>query len=373
MRLTRAGIDLNALRHNFQIVRKRVGSKVKVMGVVKANAYGHGAVEVARVLVSAGCEFLGVAFPEEGIALRNGGLTAPILVLAGALPDQIPAILSNDLLPTVTTTEVASFIDREVAHSGRPPVKVHIKVDSGMERQGQRVEEAFPFVSDVCRMKHLSVEGIYSHFANSDDTTSSFPKEQLDRYLNFMRTLERGGIEIPLRHIANSGGITNMPEAHCTLVRPGIMLYGYAPSRSNPENDTLRPVLSLTSAVMFVKQVPAGTSISYGRTYFTKAKTKIATVPIGYADGYSRSLSNKAYVLVRGRLCPVVGTICMDQLMIDTGEDGSVQVGDEVTLIGSSGGETITAWDIAEQTGTIPYEVLTGIGERVPRVYHHEG
>jgi len=373
MRLTRAGIDLNALRHNFQIVRKRVRSNVKVMGVVKANAYGHGALEVARVLVSAGCEFLGVAFPEEGIALRKGGITAPILVLTGALPDQIPDILENDLLPTVTTSGVASLIDRAAAQSGRPPVKVHIKVDSGMTRQGQRVEEAFPFVSDVCRMKHLSVEGIYSHFANSDDTSSTFPKEQLDRYLNFLRTLERGGIEIPHRHIANSGGIINMPDSHCTLVRPGIMLYGYAPARSNEESESLKPVLSLTSAVMFLKQVPAGTSISYGRTYFTKTMSTIATIPIGYADGYSRNLSNRAHVLLRGKRCPVVGTICMDQLMVDTGEEADVKVGDEVTLIGSSGGETITAWDIAEKMGTIPYEVLTGIGERVPRVYHHEG
>jgi alanine racemase len=373
MRLTRAGIDLNALRHNFQIVRKRVGSNVKVMGVVKANAYGHGALEVARALISAGCEYLGVAFPEEGIALRTGGITAPILVLTGILPDQIPAILANDLLPTVTTTEVAGYLDREAARSGRPPVRVHCKVDSGMGRQGQRVEEALPFVAGACRMKHLAVEGIYSHFANSEETASPFAKEQLELFMTFVRKLEKEGIEIPLRHIANSGGIINMPESHCTLVRPGIMLYGYAPARTSPESETLRPVLSLTSAVTFLKEVPAGTSISYGRTWFTKTETIIATVPIGYADGYSRRLSNRSHVIIRGRRCPVVGTVCMDQLMVDAGANAAVQIGDEVTLIGSAGGETVTAWDLADQAGTIPYEILTGIGERVPRVYHHEG
>jgi alanine racemase len=222
-------------------------------------------------------------------------------------------------------------------------------------------------------MKHLAVEGIYSHFANSEETASPFAKEQLELFMTFVRKLEKEGIEIPLRHIANSGGIINVPESHCTLVRPGIMLYGYAPARTSPESKTLRPVLSLTSAVTFLKEVPAGTSISYGRTWFTKSETIIATVPIGYADGYSRRLSNRSQVIIGGRRCPVVGTVCMDQLMVDAGANAAAQIGDEVTLIGSAGGETVTAWDLADQAGTIPYEILTGIGERVPRVYHHEG
>ena len=368
MRLTRAEIDRQALRYNFDGIKKKVGTDVKIMGIVKANAYGHGMIEVASTLVDFGIDHLGAGFLEEGITLREKGVRVPILVLGGVLGNQVRQFLEYDLEITVSSIEIAERIEHEIQSNGGMKAKVHLKIDTGMERIGVRAENALQFVEKVCRLKHLEVVGIYSHFATSDEKDKSFASEQLDRFRTLLDTLHNRGIEIPLRHIANSGAVLDVPDSYFSMVRPGIMLYGIYPSKETSENIPLRPVLSLKSKVVFIKEVPAGQGISYGRKYVTSKKTRVATIPIGYGDGYSRRLTNNVEVLVGGKRCPVVGTICMDQLMVDIGFDAQVHVGDDVVLIGRDNNETISAWEIAEKLGTIPYEILTGIAVRVPRI-----
>jgi len=370
MRLTRAEIDLKNLRDNFDGIRKRVGSGVKVMGVVKANGYGHGMVRVAQALSEFGVDYLGVGFLEEGIELRRQGIWMPILVLGGVLGSQIQDFLYQDLEITVSSLEIARQISSVAERSGKK-AKVHLKIDTGMERIGVRSEHAPQFVQEVSSLKSLDVVGIYSHLATSGDRDKSFAHTQLSRFDEVLRNISRLGINIPLQHIANSGAILDLPNSYYTMVRPGIMLYGMYPTLETTRSVPLSAVFSLRSTVVFIKEVSANTSISYGRTYFTSSRTRIATVPLGYGDGYSRRLSNQTHVLIHGKGCPVVGTICMDQLMVDIGEDAEVHVGDEVTLIGQDGSEAISAWDLAEKIGTVPYEVFTGVTERVPRVYIH--
>lgn len=365
MRLTRAEIDLTALKHNYDGVRRRVGPNVKIMGVVKANAYGHGIVEIARALERYGCDQLGVAFLEEGIVLREHGVQVPILVLGGVLGEQIKEFIRHRLDITVCSVSIAERVDREIASDHGNKAKVHLKIDTGMTRLGVKAEHALAFVRRVRELKNVDIVGIFSHFATSDEHDKSFAYEQLDRFNRLLGELEATGIKIALRHMANSGAILDMPDANFSMVRPGIMLYGCYPSKATSESVSLKPVLSLKSKVVYLKEVAAKTSISYGRTYFTDSSTMIATVPVGYGDGYSRRLTNRTDVLIRGRRYPVVGTICMDQLMVDVGKNSDIAIGDDVVLIG----ESITAWDIAERSGTIPYEVLTALHERVPRQY----
>jgi alanine racemase len=368
MRLTQAEIHLRALQHNYDGIRKRVGPNVKIMGVVKANAYGHGSREIAKALVGFGCEYLGVAFLEEAVELREAGITIPILVLTGAYGYDIRKFFDYNLDITVASVEMAEFVDREAVRKGNTKARVHLKIDTGMERIGVRAEHAVEFVKKVHCLQQIELIGIYSHFATSDETDKAFAYEQLRRFQALIDQLEAAGIRIPLKHIANSGAVLDMPESYFSMVRPGIMLYGYYPSRETSESISLQPVLSLRSKIHFLKEVNAQTSISYGRTYTTSSKTKIATVPAGYADGYSRRLTNRGEVLIKGKRFPVAGTICMDQLMIDVGTEANVNVGDDVTLLGSDSNETISAWDIADMLGTIPYEILSGIAARVPRV-----
>ena len=368
MRLTCAEIDRQALRHNFDGIKKKVGKDVKIMGIVKANAYGHGVIETSRSLVDFGIDHLGVGFLEEGIFLREKGITVPILVLGGVLGHQVAHFLEHDLEITVSSIEIAERIEQEIQANGKKKAKVHLKIDTGMERIGVRAEHALMFVERVCGLHHLDVVGIYSHFATSDEKDKSFANGQLEQFHSVLDSMQKIGIEIPFKHIANSGAILDMPDSYCSMVRPGIMLYGIYPSEETSESVSLRPVLSLKSKVVFMKEVPAGKGISYGRKYITPSKTRVATVPIGYGDGYSRRLTNNADVLIGGKRCPVIGTICMDQLMVDIGFDLPVHVGDDVVLIGRDGSEMISAWEIAHKVGTIPYEVLTGIAARVPRM-----
>jgi alanine racemase len=369
MRRTRAEVDLQALRFNYESIRKHLGPGVKIMGIVKANGYGHGILEVARALARFGCDYLGVGFLEEGIELRKGGITLPVLVLGGVLGSQIGEFLEHDLEITVSSPSVAELVDAEAGKNGPRKARVHLKIDTGMERIGVRAEHAVPFVEHTCRYSHLDVAGLYSHFATSDERDKTFARRQLERFNDVLRTLERLHIEIPLKHIANSGAIIDLPESYFNLVRPGIMLYGYYPSRETSERIPIRPVLSLKSGIVYLKEVPANTSISYGRAYLTSSPTRIATVPVGYGDGYTRRLTNRTDVLIGGARFPVVGTICMDQIMVDVGAGSAVATGDEVVLVGKQGSEEITMWDLAEKTGTIPYELLTGLSPRVPRVY----
>ncbi len=339
------------------------------MGIVKANAYGHGIIEIAEALMQFGCDYLGVGFLEEGIEIRKHGITAPTLVLGGVLGSQVSEFLDYDLDITVSSLVIAERVNLEAQRKGGKKARVHLKIDTGMERIGVRSEHAVSFVEQVCRMKYLDVVGIYSHLATSDEKDKSFTFHQLERFDTVLAKLHVMHIDIPLKHIANSGAIIDFPESYYTMVRPGIMLYGYYPSQETSESIPLQPVLSLSSEVVYLKEVPAHTSISYGRKYYTSTTTRIATVPIGYGDGYSRRLTNKTEVLIRGMRFPVVGTICMDQLMVDVGMNTHVAVGDEVVLIGKQESERISLWDISAKFGTIPYEVLTGLLPRIPRVY----
>ncbi len=368
MRLTRAEIDLRALRHNVNAVRGHIPEKVKIMGLVKANAYGHGIVRIARELVACGVDYLGVGFLEEGIVLRQSGISCPILVLGGVLGSG-SEFLRHDLEITVASVEIARRMDEEAGRPGGEKARVHLKVDTGMERIGVRAENALPFIKQAVGLKNLEVIGLYSHFATSDEKDKTFALDQLRRFTLLLDRIRAEKIEIPLVHMANSGAILDLPQSCFSMVRPGIILYGIYPSRQPSGAIPLQPVASLHSAVVYTKEVEAGTSISYGRRYVTPRRTRIATIPIGYGDGYNRLLTNSGEALIGGRRYPVAGTVCMDQTMLDLGPDSEVRVGDEVVLLGRDGAESISAWDIAEKIGTIPYEVFTGITDRVPRVY----
>lgn len=369
MRLTRAEIHLSSLKYNFDGIRQRVGSGVKIMGVVKANAYGHGSVEIARALIGFGCEYLGVAILEEGIELRKAGISAPVLVLGGVLGSQISEFLHHDLEITVSSIEIGERINREVKAMGRPKARVHLKIDTGMERIGVRAENAPVFVERMCRLPFLDVVGVYTHLATSDERDQSFAMDQLRRFDILLRHVDKAGLSIPLMHVANSGAIIDLPSSYYSMVRPGIMLYGYYPSLETSESIPLRRVLRLKSNVVFKKEVGAGVSLSYGRKFITPSRTMIITVPIGYADGYPRRLTNRTDVIIHGTRYPAVGTICMDQMMVNIGMNAEISVGDEVCLLGDDGKESISAWELTNKIESLPYELLSGIAPRVPRVY----
>jgi alanine racemase len=369
MRLTHAEIDLNKLRNNINEVKRAISPGVKIMGIVKANAYGHGLVEISKALVSNGIDYLGVGFLEEGIILRQEGITAPILVLGGVLGSQIREFLENNLEITVSSIEIAERIEQEVQRENRKKARVHLKIDTGMERIGVHAETALPFVERVSRMPHIDVLGIYSHFATSDERDKSFVKNQLNRFTELLQKVQSAGIHIPEIHFASSGAILDSPDTYFTMVRPGIILYGVYPSQETSERFPVEPILTLKSNVVFLKELAPGTSISYGRKYYTKDRIRVATVPIGYGDGYSRGLTNIGEVLIRGKRFPVVGVVCMDQIMVNVGHEAEVHVGDEVVLIGSSGDQNISVWDLALKSGTNAYEFLTGLAARVPRKF----
>ncbi|TAK54744.1 MAG: alanine racemase [Bacteroidetes bacterium] len=369
MRVTRVEIDLQALRHNFTLLKKKIGEKVKFMTVVKDNAYGHGMVRISQSLQEYGADYFAVAHADEGVILRQNNIKLPILVLVGFQKDEIHTIVENDLDVSIPSVDKAEYLQAELEKLGKQKANVHLKIDTGMGRIGVRTERAIQFIQKVSTLHRLNVVGLYSHFATSDEADTSFANYQHAQFRHVLSELARLKIEIPYIHIANSAAVLQMPDTYQSMIRPGLALYGINPSKEEKNNIGLKPVLSLKSSMNFWKVSPANMSISYGRTYFTKTATKIATVPIGYGDGYSRRLSNKAEVLIQGKRFPVVGTICMDQIMIDVGIHSTIHVGDDVVLIGSSGDETISAWELAEKLDTIPYEVLTGITERVPRVY----
>ncbi len=371
MRLTHAEIDLNKLRNNLNEVKRAITPDVKIMGIVKANAYGHGLVEISKALVGCGIDYLGVGFLEEGIILRQEGITVPILVLGGVLGSQVREFLENKLEITVSSIEIAERIEQEVQRENRKKARVHLKIDTGMERIGVHAETALPFVERVSRMPHIDVVGIYSHFATSDENDKSFVKYQLNRFTELLQKVQSAGIHIPEIHFASSGAILDSPDTYFTMVRPGIILYGVYPSQETSERFPVEPILTLKSNIVFLKELAPGTSISYGRKYYTKDRIRVATIPIGYGDGYNRGLTNIGEVLIRGKRFPVVGVVCMDQIMVNVGHKAEVHVGDEVVLIGSSGDQTISVWDLALKCGTNAYEFLTSLAARVPRKFLH--
>lgn len=359
-------VNLSCLTHNLAAIRAHVG-EAKVMPILKANAYGHGLIEVAKLMVELGADYLGAAFLEEGLLLRQQGITTPILVLGSLAGEQIPLFIENDLTLTASSVEKLQLID-QAAEALKTRAKVHLKIDTGMERVGVHYYSAQKLLEASLQCQHVEIEGIYSHFANADAVDLGHAKLQLERFQEVLEFYPRHGLPTPLRHIANSAGILQIPESHLDMVRPGIMLYGVYPSAECQRAVAIKPALQWKSQVCYFKVVQAGSPVSYGSTWQSDHPVRVVTVPVGYGDGYFRALSNKAQVLIRGRRYPVVGRVCMDQMMVNV-EWETAYNGDDVTLIGNDGAEMIRAEDVAELAGTIPYEVLTNINTRVPRVY----
>jgi len=366
-RPTIAVIDMDALDHNFrEVVRCAEGQQV--LAVVKARAYGHGAVEVSKRLLRLGADMLGVALVEEGRELRAAGIDAPVLVMGATFPEQAEEMVSLKLTPSIFGLSAAQALS-EAAYRRRTTLNVHEKIDTGMGRIGIAPEDAPDLIDALRKLRNISVQGLMTHFADADLRDKQFASKQMDRFEALLKALEAKKITVPVRHAANSAAVLDFHRAFFTMIRPGLMLYGYNPLEEGALGADLRPVLSLATRIAFIKKVPAGVPISYGRTFTTKRESAVATLPIGYADGYGRGLSNRGEALVRGTRVPVVGRVCMDMCMIDVTDVPAVREGDDVVLIGSQGSERITADDIAAKTGTIAYEVLCGISSRVPRIY----
>ncbi|MDZ4286988.1 MAG: alanine racemase, partial [Prosthecobacter sp.] len=353
VRPTHVEVNLGRLAANLAATRAHVRS-AKVMTILKANAYGHGLVPVARHMVRCGADYLGVAFLEEGILLRKEGLSIPILVLGGIAGEQLPLFLKYDLTITAPSLEKLRLIDAAAGSLGLR-ARVHLKVDTGMERIGIHYYNASQLLEASLACRHVDVEGIYSHFANADSADLSHARVQLERFHEVLHFYPKRGLPMPLRHIANSAAILQLPESHLDMVRPGIMLYGVYPSSECARTVTVEPALTWKSKVAYFKVVQPGHPVSYGSTWQSDQPVRIVTVPVGYGDGYFRALSNHAEVIVRGERHPVVGRVCMDQVMVNIGQ-GTAYNGDEVILLGSSNGATITAAEMADWAGTIPYE-----------------
>jgi alanine racemase len=363
-RPTWAEINLNNLSYNLKQIKELLSPSTRIMVTIKADAYGHGLIPVARRLVSDGVDFLGVASIDEGIKLRDEGVGLPILILGLILKKDIAPVFRYKLTTTVSDEEFALFLNHKARRFGKP-VNVHIKVDTGMGRIGVLHQDAEKLVKKIHKLKFINIEGIFTHFAFAD-MNKRFTLYQIDLFNRLIQGLYKGGINIPLVHAANSMGIIDYKGSHFNMVRPGLVIYGLRPTQNLEIK--LKPVLSLKTRVIFIKKVPRGYGISYGHDYVTKKDTKIVTLPIGYGDGYPRNLSNKAPVLIGGRRFKVCGRVCMDQIMVDVG-DFPVKIGDEVALIGSQGKNKITAEELARICETIPYEIVCGLGSRIPRLY----
>lgn len=366
LRPTQVRVDLGALTHNLALLRAQAGGR-PVMAVVKANAYGHGLVEVARHYEACGVDSFGVALLEEGLTLREAGITRPILVFGGIPAVQMPALLRHGLELTAPSVAKLEQIEAAAAATGLM-ARVHLKIDTGMGRIGVQYFNAETLFEASLRCRHVEVAGVYSHFANADAADLGHARLQLERFLEALTFYERRGLPCPTRHIANSAALLQLPESHLDLVRPGIVLYGVAPGPECPLTLPLRPALTWRSRVVYFKVLPADHPVGYGSAWRSDRPERLVTVPCGYGDGYPRALSNRAEVLIGGRRCPIAGKICMDQFMAALG-DGSAYNGDEVVLVGCQDGECIRVEELAERAGTIAYEILTGIQARVPRVY----
>jgi alanine racemase len=363
-RATTASINLKAISYNISEIRKRIGDKRDLMAVVKADGYGHGSVKVSLSALKGGADCLGVAFPEEGEQLRKAGIEVPILVLGLIQPEEAYKVVNLRLDQTVCTLELAEALEQE-ARKASAQVNVHVKVDTGMGRIGVTPPDALGFVRRINRFENLKLMGIFSHLSSADEADKTLTKKQIAIFENVVREIEASGIKIPKKHIANSAGILDLPESYYDIVRPGIMIYGLYPSMHVSRSIKLKPAMTLKTKVIYLKSVSEGTPISYGRTFYTKKDTLVATLPVGYADGYSRLLSNQAYVLIKGQRATLIGRVCMDMCMIDVTGIKGVKPGDEVILFG----EDPSVDEIARIIGTINYEIVCWVGKRVPRIY----
>ena len=361
-------IDLNALRHNLLAIRKWVGPQIKILGIVKADAYGHGDSEVSRVLLNNGVEMLGIAILEEGIQLRDKGIKAPLLLLGGIFEEQIDTVIQYGLTPTVYDLKLAEVLSKR-AYYFNTIMKVHVYVDTGMGSIGVKYDKAVEFVKFAKNLKNLLIEGIYTHCSSSDEKDSAFTNLQIKRFRDVLDALDASKACIPLRHMANSGAILGYPEAYFAMVRPGLSLYGLYPSEDVSRNIGIKPVMSFKTRIIHIKDMESGDVVGYGRTYRITKPTRVATLPLGYDDGYNRLLSNQGEVIIRGKKASIIGRVCMDQCFVDVTNIKDVSVGDEVVLYGSQGQEIIPIESIAKQLNTIPYEVTCSISKRVPRIY----
>lgn len=366
--LTWAEIDLKAIARNVQAVKKRLDPTVGVMAVVKANAYGHGAVEVARAALAAGAEWLAVNRVEEGVALRQAGIEARTLVLGYCPPGQAGLVVEHNITPAVTTLDTAEALAERAQQLDREFV-IHVKIDTGMGRLGLLPEEAVDFVGALAEFSGLKIEGVFSHLATADDPDPSFSRRQLQVYQDVTQALEAAGIEIPLHHLANSAAGLQLPETHHHLVRLGVAMYGLTPSIKLDLPVELRPAMTLKTRVARLRVLPAGAAVGYGRTFVAPEPTAVALAPVGYGDGYPRLCSNRGEMLVRGQRARVVGAVSMDQTSLDVSGIDDVSQDDEIVVFGRQGEAEISAEEVARWAETINYEIVTRLAARVPRIY----
>jgi alanine racemase len=359
-------VDLDAVAHNASALSRHAGDR-PLLAVVKANAYGTGVLPVARTLLEAGVKWLGVALVEEGAQLRRGGISAPILLLGPADPAQCPWLVGLGITPAVYSTAFLATLEEAASRAGKK-VEAHLKVDSGMGRLGFREEELPSLLPALAGAPHVRISGLFSNLASADSPSSPQTEEQLERFLSILDDLRRSGLEPEWVHLSNSAGILAHPKTHLTLGRPGLSLYGMRPSEALPEPG-LRPALSLRTRVAQVKDLPPGSPVGYSATYLTPGRQRVGILPIGYADGLPRAASPGGYALVDGARCPFLGRVSMDLVALDLEPCGGAGAGREVVLWGESGAERLSPWDWARWTGTIPYEIMTGLGNRVARRY----
>ena len=360
-----AEINLDNIAYNMQNIRKAVDKNTKIMAIVKADGYGHGAVEIAKTALYNGASFLGVAIIDEAIELRKNNIFEPILILGNTIEHKLLQVIKYNITQTVFSYDMAKKLSDE-AMKIKKSVDIHIKIDTGMSRLGfLPTDDAIKEILAIKDLPYINITGIFTHFATSDFKDKTFTKEQFEKYMYVVNKLEENGLTNLIKHVSNSGAILDLKEYRLNMVRAGIILYGMYPSNEVLKNIDLKPAMSIKTHISYVKEIDENTSVSYCRTYFTNKKTKIATIPVGYADGYARVLSNKARVFVNGYYAQVIGNICMDQFMIDVTHIENIKEGDIVTILGDG----ITAEELASLQNTINYEIVCTIGKRIPRVY----
>ncbi len=373
-----AEIDLDNIAHNVREIKKHLKPGVRLMGVVKADAYGHGVKETAKTILKNGADCLAVAFIDEAVQLRNCGIEVPIMILGNSAEESIDDLLEYDITPAVFTEEFAKKLSKRATEQGKT-AKIHIKVDTGMHRigflyGGSEKENTVKKIMEISKLQGIEIEGIFSHLSTSDEEDTAYTYEQFGRFMELTERLSAEGLDIPIRHIANSAALARFPELQLDMVRAGVIMYGMYPSKgADYHGIALKPAMKFKTRIINVKEVEAGSAISYGRRYVTKEPQKIATIAVGYADGYSRVLSDKTMAIVDGVKVKQLGRICMDQCMIDVSSVNNINIGDEVTLFGESGNVNIPIEDVAELMGTINYEIACIVGRRIPRIYIRNG
>lgn len=371
MRPTVAEVNLEAIRHNVRQIRNAVSPSTFITAIVKANAYGHGAVKVSSAALASGADGLGVAIPEEGAELRENGFTVPIFVIGPTLPEQSQLLVDYDLVATISTLEAAQALGEKARLKGQA-AEVLLKIDTGMGRVGVHPDQALNFLNTLLTIPGLKLRGLFTHLATADAGDKSYANRQLRLFTSTLNQVTHAGLSLDWISAANSATLIDLAHGHFNMVRPGIILYGLVPSKEMHRHFNLMPAMQFKTRVVYLKEVPPGTKVGYGSTHTTLQTTLLATLPVGYADGYSRHLSNKGSVLIGGRRCSVVGRVCMDQIIVDLGPRADAKIGDEAVLFGRQGDAEISVTELADLAGTINYELVCGISSRVPRIYVNE-